>query len=378
MLIGTFAVPLEPKSSQGLASYNDPVEVRRVANPRPRNAFDRARDAVLAFDMSWWDALQTGMSKAAPGAEISEPEFLWLGEEMSGLGRHLLERRTITLPKRGRKKATSWTITRAAPIRFSTLPLDVLEGITRDLLDQSEAEWRQANIENVVAFAQSFGQDDALEIAEMALGPDATKSELEAYGASIMPVELLEGGEAAAKFFDEAISVASIGEDEEGSLGLVPEPPPPPGIHPLDVGEWDFYSPEEVVDYEGPHSDPAYAFRVVRLCEALREDPDRAVQIAMLLGAVTREWEIWRENDEFLNAGRAHFAEQSRLARSKREKPWMAQVRADVEANAIGPNIAAYARKLQKRRDLVPPSTERIRNYVSQLRAEESAAHPSQ
>lgn len=342
-----------------------------MADPRPRNAFERARQSALAFDLSWWEALGAAIEKAAPGAQISEPDYFWLGDELEGLGRQLLERRMITLPKKGRKKPKSWTITRAAPIRFSMLPPDFLEGIARNLLDQADAEWREANLANLVAFAQSFSKEDALEIAEMALGADAPQAELEAYAATIMPVELLDGGEAAATFFDTSISVVTIGEREDGTEGLMPEPPPAPGLQPIDVGEWDFYSPEEVADYEGPQSDPAYAFRVVRLCEALRADPERQLQIAMLLGAVTREWEIWRENDEFLRAGRARFAEQSRHARSKREKAWMAQVREDVATDKIGPSIAAYARKLkQQRRDLAPPSAERIRNFVSQLRGE--------
>lgn len=339
-----------------------------MADDRPRNAFERAREAALAFHLSWWDAIEIAIEKAVPGATISKPQHLWFGDNLTVFGPQLLERRMITLPKKGHKKPRSWTITRATTIRFSMLPSDELEEIARGLLEQSDAEWREANLANVIKFAQSLSGEEGLEIARMALGNDASEAELKAYAASIVPKELLEGGDAAAKFFDEAISVVGIDEDEEGNPVLMPEPPPPPGVHPLDVGEWDFYSPEELAHYDGPESDPAYAFRIVRLSEAMRADPDRAIHIAMLLGAITREWELWRENEEFLRAGREHFAEQSRLARSKREKPWMAHVRADFDADNIGPNIAAYARRLHQRRDLQPPTTERIRNFVSDLR----------
>jgi hypothetical protein len=109
----------------------------------------------------------------------------------------------------------------------------------------------------------------------------------------------------------------------------------------------------------------------------MRATPERATHIAMMLGAVTREWELWRENDEFLNAGRAHFAEQGRLARLKREKQWMAQARADFADGKIGLSIAAYARKLQQRRDLKPPSVETIKNFISKLRAAQRAEETS-
>lgn len=148
---------------------------------------------------------------------------------------------------------------------------------------------------------------------------------------------------------------------------------PAPGVHPIDTGEWDFCTPEEIDDLSGPESDPAYAFRVVRLCEAMRANPERATRIAMMLGAVTREWELWRKNDEFLCAGRARFAEQSRLARSKREKCWMTQVRVDFDAGKIEPSIAAYARKFSRRRNLNPPGVDTIQNFISKLRREKRA-----
>jgi hypothetical protein len=348
-----------------------------MAKDRPRNAFERARDSALAFGLSWWDRVAEAAEKANPGATISEPEKFWFGDELQGFGAQLLERRTIAFPKKGRKKAQSWTITRTVPIRFSMLPPDVLEDIARELLDASEAEWRAANLAKVMEAVQSLDGEEGLEIARMCLGEDASEAELKAYAATLVPKELREGGAAAEKFFGEAISVVSIDEDAEGGPALMPEPPPPPGFHPIDVGEWDFYSPEEVDDYAGPESDPAYAMRVVRLCEALRADPERATHIAMILGAVTREWELWRENAEFLTVGRAHFAEKSRVARLKREKPWMAKARADFADGKIGPSIAAYARKLHQQRKLNPPSVETIKNFISKLRAAQRAADES-
>lgn len=335
---------------------------------RPRNAFERARDSMLAFDVSWWEAIGTAFTEAVPGTQVSEPSYLSLGDDLEGLGRLIFERRTITLPKKGRDKQKRWTITRTTPVRFSMLPPELLEGIARDLLDQADAEWRRANIDHVINVARSFGED-AIEIAKLTLGADASPEAIEDYAHGLMPTELLEGGAAAERYFDESISMASIGMREDGSEGVLPEPPPPPGIQPINFGEWDLYSPEQIVEYDGPHSDPSYAFRVVKLCEALRNHPKRAIAISMLLGAVTREWEIWRENEEFLTVGRARFAEQSRHARSKAEKPWMAKVRQDVANDAIGPSIAAYARKLKRHhRDLAPPSVERIRNFVSAAR----------
>ncbi|MBJ7437955.1 MAG: hypothetical protein JHD35_02870 [Sphingopyxis sp.] len=43
-------------------------------------------------------------------------------------------------------------------------------------------------------------------------------------------------------------------------------------------------------------------------------------------------------------------------------------MRADVAADRIGPNIAEYSRKLSRMHALHPPSAERIRNFVSQLK----------
>ncbi len=345
-----------------------------MANDRPRNAFERAHDAVLAYGLSWWESVAKAAQEAAPGATVSKPEIFIRGDALEGFGEQILERRTITFPKKGRKKPQSWTITRAVPIRFSMLPPEELETIARELLEQGEAEHRAANLANVLDWAASMDGEEGLDIARMCLGDDASEAELKAYAASLVPEALRKGGAAAEQFFDEAISVISIDEDAEDGPQMLPEPAPAPGVHPIDTGEWDFYTPEEIDDMAGPQSDPAYAFRVVRLCEALRANPERATHIAMMLGAVTREWELWRENYEFLQAGRARFAEQSRHARSKREKPWMAQVRADFEAGKIEPSIAAYARKFSRRRNLNPPGVDTIQNYISKLRREQKAA----
>jgi hypothetical protein len=253
--------------------------------------------------------------------------------------------------------------------RFSALPIDLLERLARDILDQSDAEWRQANIEAVVAAAQTFDEDGRLEIARDVLGSDAAEEELRIFADQLrMPEELLKGGEEAAKFFDESISTVTIMGDE-GEEQLADDPPPAPGRTALLAGEWDFYTPEEVEGYGGPESDAAYAFRIVRLCEAIRAEAEVAVQLAINLGAVTREWELWRENEEFIAAGRAHFAQQSRLARSRSERPWMAQVRLDLAEGRIGDNVAHYAREFKRRRrDLSPPEVDRIRNFISELR----------
>ncbi|MBN8848767.1 MULTISPECIES: hypothetical protein [unclassified Sphingomonas] len=345
-----------------------------MADNHPRNAFERARDAMLAYGISWWESVANAAEEAAPGATVSKPEIFIRGDPLAGFGEQILERRTITFPKQGRKKPRSWTITRAVPIRFRMLPPEELETIAREVLEQGEAEHRAVNLANVLEWAVSMDGEEGLDIARMCLGDDASEDELKAYAASLVPDALRKGGAAAEKFFDEAISVVSIDEDAEGGPQMLPEPAPAPGVHPIDTGEWDFYTLEEIDELSGPESDPAYAFRVVRLCEAMRANPERATHIAIMLGAITREWELWRENYEFLQAGRTRFAEQSRLARSKRKKPWMAQVRADFEAGKIGPSIAAYARKFSRQRNLNPPGVDTIQNFISKLRREQKAA----
>jgi hypothetical protein len=344
-----------------------------MADDRPRNAFERAQDAMLAYGISWWESVAKATQAAAPGATVSKPEIFTIGDPLEGFGEQILERRNITFPKKGRKKPQSWTITRAVPIRLSMLPPEELEPIARELLEQSEAEHRAANLANVLDWAASMDGEEGFDIARMCLGDDASEVELKAYAASLVPEALRSSGAAADKFFDEAITVVSIDEDAEGGPKMLPKPAPAPGVHPIDTGEWDFYSPEEINDLSGPQSDPAYAFRVLRLCEEIRSNPERATHIAMMLGSVTREWELWRENYEFLSAGRARFAEQSRLARSKREKPWMAQVRVDFEAGKIEPSIAAYARRFSLRRNLNPPGVDTIQNFISKLRREQKA-----
>lgn len=337
----------------------------------PKNAFERAQEAALAFQISWWQSIEEAIANNDIKAEISEPQFIRLGDEQSALGPRLFERRSLTIRLKGKRKKENWTITRPLPVCFSALPLEMLEELARELLTQCEAEWRQANIDNLVAHARSYDRKEALSLARDLLGADADTEELEHFADQMrFPAELIEGGDAAAQFFDEAVSCEPFDVAEDGTVEFLPESPPAPGAQPFDVGEWDYYTPEEVADFDGPETDAAYAFRVVRLCEAIRSNPDGALQLAMQLGAVTREWEIWRENEEFLVMGRARFAEQSRLARSKREKPWMTRVRADFAAGEIGPNIAGYARKLARRRNLQPPSVDRIRNFVSLLKRE--------
>ncbi|MBJ7437956.1 MAG: hypothetical protein JHD35_02875 [Sphingopyxis sp.] len=291
----------------------------------PRNAFERALDAALAFQTSWWHSVEDAISKDLIEAEISEPQVVLLGDETSALGPRYFDRRVLTIKKKATAKGKAkpieqWTITRPMPLRFSSLPIELLETLARDILAQSEALWRQANIDNLVAEAQNFDLNEALQTAREILGDDAGEADLLEFANQMrLPAELAEGGDAAAKFFDESISRVSIDVDDDGSV-IFPETPQPPGAQPFDAGEWDFYSPEEVAEFEGPETDAAYAFRVVRLCEAIAAYPDAAVQLAMQLGAVTREWEIWRENEEFLRAGRTQFAQQQERARSKREK----------------------------------------------------------
>lgn len=253
----------------------------------------------------------------------------------------------------------------------SALPLDLLERLARDLLEKAEEDLRKANIAAAVEVARSFSLDERLEIAREVLGDGANAEEVARAAEELqMPQALIKGGEAAAQFFDTNVEVVTIA-GEAGEERILDHPPQPaPSV--LLTSEWDFYTPEDLEAYDGPESDSSYAFRIVRLCEAIKENSDLAIQLAMQLGAITREWEVWRENEEFLRAGRKHFAQQSKLAKSKAERPWMVQVRQDLEAGRIG-NAAEYARKLKRRRDLQPPGVELIRNFVSQLRGEAAA-----
>ena len=332
-----------------------------------RNAFERARDSVLAIDAGWWQALAaSGLAEV----EFDGIEHVQLGDERCVVGGIVFERRMVTLRREGERQATTNILTRPVMTRFSALPLGLLERLAHDILEQSEAEWRDANLQAVIDAARGFDLDEAIETARDILGDDATDDKVRDLAEQMrFPDELVEGGEAAAKFFDDNISVVSIEEDGEGGAELAPEPPPAPGRNALILDEWDIYSPEEVAGFDGPESDAAYAFRVVRLCEAIREMPNAAVQLAVQLGAVTREWEMWRENGEFIAAGRARFAQQSELAKSRLTRPWMVAVRDDLECGRIGDNVAQYARQFRlRRRDLKPPSEDRIRNYLSELR----------
>lgn len=332
-----------------------------------RNAFERARDAVLAIDAGWWQALA--------GSGLAEVEFdgiqhFRLGDESCVVGGIVFERRIVTLRMEDSTEPFTHILTRPVMTRFSSLPLSLLERLARDILEQSESEWRDANLQAAIDAARSFDLDDAIETARETLGPGATDAEVRNLAEQMrFPDELVEGGEAAAKFFDNNVSVVSIKEDGEGGGQIAPEPPAAPGRNPLILDEWDIYTPEEVANLDGPETDASYAFRIVRLCEAIREIPDSAVQLAVQLGAVTREWEMWRENGEFIAAGRARFAQQSELSKSRSRRPWMTAVQNDLEQGLIGENVAAYTRAFKRRRrDLDPPSEDRIQNFVSELR----------
>jgi hypothetical protein len=335
---------------------------RRRARP---NAFERAKEAMLALDTGWWTSLAgAGLSEIG----FSPPQIIQLGDGDTVIGGMVLDRRIVTYRIDEEDDEETEIITRPVMTRFSALPIDMLERLSRSLLEQADAEWREANIEAVVATAQSFNESERLDIARDVLGANATGADLAAFAEQMkMPDALVAGGEAAAKFFDDYVGVVTLtGEAGEEQIA---DPPPEPGRTALLTGEWDYYTPEDIEHYGGPESDGAYAFRIVRLCEAIRAQPDVAVQLAVHLGAVAREWEVWRENEEFLRAGRAHFAQQSHLAKSRGERGWMKQVRQDLAAGRIGDSVAQYARKFaRERRDLKPPGIDRIRNFVSELR----------
>lgn len=341
---------------------SDKKSKRRRDRP---NAFERARDATLALDTGWWTSLA--------GADLSEigfspPQFIQLGDEDAVIGAMVLDRRIITYRAKKEDEEHTEIVTRPLVTRFSALPIDLLERLARDLLSQADAEWRQANIEAAVAAAHSFDESERLDLARQILGPEASETDLGVFAEQLkMPDALTAGGDAAADCFDRYIGTVTItGEPRDEQIA---DEPPEPGRTALLTGEWDYYTPEDIEHYGGPESDGAYAFRIVRLCEAIRAQPDAALQLALHLGAVAREWEIWRENEEFLRAGRAHFAQQSRLAKSRSERPWMVQVRHDLAAGRIGDNVAQYARKFtREQRHLNPPAVDRIRNFVSELR----------
>lgn len=330
-----------------------------------RNAFERARDATLALDTGWWASLAgSGVSEI----ELSPPHLIQLGDDTAVVGGMILDQRIVTYRIDEQHEEETEIITRPVMTRFSALPISLLERLARDLLVTADAEWRKANIEAAVAAAQSFNKEERLEVARDVLGLEAGTEAIADFARQLkLPDELAAGGEAAAEFFDEYVStVALTGDQGEERIA---DPPPEPGRTALLTCEWDYYTPEDIEHYGGPESDGAYAFRIIRLCEAIRDQPDAAVQLAVQLGAVTREWEMWRENEEFLCAGRAHFAQQSHLAKSRDEKPWITQVRKDLETGRIGDNVAQYARRFKREQRLLhPPGIDRIRNVVSELR----------
>ncbi len=250
------------------------------------------------------------------------------------------------------------------------LPLALLERLARDILEQSDKAWHEANLEAAITAAREFDIEEARQLARDMLGADASTDEVEKLAQQMrLPDALAEGGDAAAQFFDANVSMVEIVEDDEGSHEILENRAGAASEATLGFDEWDLYSPEEVADLGGPEADAAYAFRVVRLCEAIRDRPETGVQLAVQLGAVTREWELWRENEEFIRAGRARFAQQIKSSRSRPERPWMTAVREDLACGRIGTSAAQYAREFKRRRrDLQPPGLERIRNYVSELR----------
>ena len=336
------------------------------------NAFDRARDAMLGIESGWWQALTTLQLEEV---EFGESEFIELGDGNCVVGGMVLERRTLSLRKAGEDALFRYRVTRPVMTRFSALPLDLLERIARDVLAQSDAAWREANLEVAIAAARNFDIDEARQTAREILGTGASDEEVEELALQMrLPDALTEGGEEAARFFDELISVVTIVEDDDGNVEVLDDGADLESEATLGLDEWDFYSPEELAELDGPETDAAYAFRILRLCKAIRERPATAVQLALQLGAVTREWELWRENEEFIRAGRARFAQQIRSSRSRPERAWMAAVRDDLANGRIGANAAQYARNFKRRRrDLQPPSVERIRNFVSELKRQGDA-----
>jgi len=336
---------------------------------RRSNAFERARDAILAIDAGWWQALA---STEIAEIEFSDIQHLQLGDKSCVVGGIVFERRIVSMRRQGSTEEEVLILTRPVMTRFSSLPLPLLERLARDILERSTEQWRDANLQAAIDAARSFDIDEAMEDARDILGSDATDDEVRNLAEQMrLPEALVEGGEAAGKFFDENVSVVSIEDDGEGGAEIAPEAAPPPGRNVLVLDEWDIYTPEEVANLDGPETDAAYAFRVVRLCEAIRDMPDSAVQLAVQLGAVTREWEVWREHGEFIDAGRARFAQQSEFSKSRLKREWMAVVKEDLENGRIGENIAQYARDFRRRRrDLKPPNESRIRNFVSDLRRE--------
>lgn len=337
-------------------------------NQRP-NAFERARAASLKLQVSFWTTFEKVVKTRHPKAKLSEKQLYLLGEDDATIGAVMLERRTLRLPNENGRLTDAAVLTRPVEHSWAALPFDLIEEMVAGIAKQAESEHRAANIEAAIQAAREFAEQNPLDIARDVLGADATVEEVEAFAAQLkFPEELLAGGEAAAIFFDDAVSTVRIEDTEDGDSMLAGEPPAPPGKEPLGNSEWDYYSPEELEDRGGPQSDWSYAFRVLRLCEAIRGDADRAVTLSLQLGAILREWEVWREYEEFIIAGIQAFERQSQRASQKPEKVWMRHVREDFAAGRIGDNVAAYARGIHKIRKLSPPSADRIQNFVHDLR----------
>jgi hypothetical protein len=329
------------------------------------NAFERAANASLQMDVDWWKAATATLRKTTPGLRVSKPEFVELvADEAPSIGTQALQRRKVTFPARGRAVAKTMTISRPVGVRFSALPLRALREVVAEIIELAEAEWARLSAAELADVARNFSESEALANARDLLGSEGSDEEVADFARSIcLPPLFAEGGNAAERYIRDHAEFVEL--DENNGLLLRPTAP---GRNRFPISEWDFYTPEEVLHRGGPESDWAYAFRVSRLLDAIEECPADGVELAVQLGALLREWEVWREYDEFLQAGFRHFAEQRQRAASKSEKPWMTRVREDFETDRIGSNLAAYARRIAATRDLKPPSAERIKNFISELR----------
>lgn len=334
------------------------------------NAFERARAASLKIRLSFWAALEKSLKKNKVKAKLSRPENYLLSDENATVGAVGLERRTLTFFDKKGKPFEEWVLARPLEHGLASLPLGLIEEHADSIIQQAEKASRAANLQAVLDAVEGWTEEDSLAIAREALGPNAAADELKDFAAGIQfPEELLGGEDQASAFFDENISTVRIEECEDGSSKIADAPPEAPGAQPLGDSEWDHYTPEELEDRGGPESDWSYAYRVKRLCEAIRAEPEHSITLGLQLGAILREWEIWREFGEFLTAGVETFRRQSERASSKKELPWMKHVREDFEAGRITGSIADYARTIVKMRSLKPPSLERVKNFVSELRA---------
>lgn len=342
--------------------------------PAPRNAFERAEAASLSFRASWWKIAIRVLREREREVQVSRPSRVLLENEQPTVGSVQFDRRTVKFRPKRKKKLRAFVVSRPVDVRLSSLPFEAVEALANDLVAEAEQEWRREGIKLLIETARAQTHQDCLEAAREFMGEDASDEELENFASQMKyPAQLLEGGDVAARYFDENVSVASIDEGADGVGRLLDPPPPPPGLEPFGDSEWDFYSAEELLDRGGPESDWAYAFRVSTLCKALRPEGTHSRALAVQLGAVIREWEIWREFGEFIEAGIQKFARQYSLAKSKPERPWMVRVRKDWEEGKIGSPVSQYARALKRDRSLATPNIERIRNFVSELRRSTSS-----